>query len=278
MAGGEDDHEHRQQLLLAQAPAFVAGGEEGADEVGLGVGGELRPHHPPALGDEVGEVGPEGLGTGLAAAAALLVTGHDQQGVRPLLEVGPVLGRHADELADHRDRQRDRQPLDEVDHAGPVAAVAVDGVEQAVGDLLGPAPQPVHPPGSEGLPDQAAQAGVVGRVGGQQAAHLALLLAPEGRLEPAQRLRHRLGRLDEAGVAEDEAHLVVAGDDPRLETLLADPVDGRRLPQLLEEQIGVGPDFVGIQIQRHRLGHGHHCGRSASPPGSEVCLTGQVSG
>jgi len=134
-------------------------------------------------------------------------------------------------------------------------SVASRASRQGVGDLGDAGPEPLDSPGRERLAHQAPEPGVVGRVGSQQAAHLALDLVAERRLELPQRLRHGLGRLDEAVVSQNGAHVVIPGHDPRLEPLLADPVDGGGVAQLRQQRIGIGADRVVIEVQRHRLGH-----------------------
>ena len=74
-----------------------------------------------------------------------------------------VLGRHAEDLGDHGDRQQAAVALDEVDRVG-----AVELVEQIGGDLFGAATQLLDCADAEDAGDQLAVARVVGRLGDQQ--------------------------------------------------------------------------------------------------------------
>ena len=75
----------------------------------------------------------------------------------------PVLGRDAEDLRDHGDRQLRAVRRHEVDGLG-----RVQRVEQVVGDLLGAGAEVLDGPGGEDAGDELAVAGVVGRLGDQQ--------------------------------------------------------------------------------------------------------------
>ena len=119
-------------------------------------------------------------------------------------------GGHAEQLADHRDRQRVGERRDQVGLA-VLGERGGEVVEEPVGDLLDPGRERVDPAAGERPGDQPAQPGVVGRVAVQQVA-----VHRGARRRAAAGLRAASGRaLDQARVGERRADGVVAGDEPR---------------------------------------------------------------
>ncbi len=130
-----------------------------------------------------------------------------------------VLG-DAEHVADDGDGQAEGEILDQVHVA------ALDhGIDGLVDDLLDPRPHVLDATGGEGLHDEAAQAGVVGRIGLQHpVAH-----AAEHRLVHDGRAIAALGALDkilaEALVAHHEADIGVAAGDELAERRHMDRIE-----------------------------------------------------
>ena len=122
--------------------------------------------------------------------------------------------RHAEQLADDRDGQRQGEAGEEVHRLfGGAGGEIVDGVEELVGDGLDPGPHPRHPTRGEGGTDEPPQAAVVGSVGEQQVMaedRMLTSLGHEARPCP-QRGADVLGQ---AGVEQRLASLLVTGHDP----------------------------------------------------------------
>ena len=164
--------------------------------------------------------------------------------VRPLAELVAVGRRDAEQLRDHRDRQRERERRHELH-----LAVGGDGVEQLVGDLLDPRPQLLDHPRRERLGDEPAQAPVVVAVAVEHVA-----VDERDRLRQARRpLGELLRRKREPRVA-DEALVV---EQHRLGVLVARHAPDRRLaveaglaedrvvlPHLRERRVRVGEEVL----------------------------------
>ncbi len=145
--------------------------------------------------------------------------------VRPLAELVAVGVGHPEHLGDDREGEREREPADEID-----GTAAVEIVEQVVDEVLDAGDERLDARRRERLRDQAPDPGVVGRVEVQDrpapaAGPVDARPLEERRLRGDGRVgvHHRQGR-----VAQEPAHVVVAGQRPRPERAL---VDGRLLPQ-----------------------------------------------
>ena len=158
VAGDEQQDDRRQQLVGAQAVARFLGRDQRADEVGLGC--------PPAFLEQRHEVRGEGQHraggtTELLGRRVEVEDGRHVAGEAP--EQLSVLGRNAEQLADHRDRKREGEVADHVEaprfpqrrqqllgHLGDARAELLDGAR------------------GERLADQSTQPGVVGSVHEQE--------------------------------------------------------------------------------------------------------------
>jgi hypothetical protein len=113
---------------------------------------------------------------------------------------GVILHRHAEHLADHRDRQRVRKVLDHVH-----ATLRLHPVQQPVDDLLDVLPQGLDHPWREGLAHQRAQPRVIGRIAKQHRARQRRLLA----LVAVHRRQHLLELLAAESLIAQHGHAVV---------------------------------------------------------------------
>ena len=125
------------------ASLLVAGGEQGADEIVLRVGAPCR--------EQVGEVLDELAHLAEEALQRLRPDRRRDDRVRPLLEAVLVGVRDAEQLRDHRDRERERVLGREVHRAA-----RLDRVDQLVRDLLDPRAQLLDHPGRERLRHESA--------------------------------------------------------------------------------------------------------------------------
>ena len=130
--------------------------------------------------------------------------------VNQLPELVPVCFRDAEELADHGERQREGEALDQVDDN---VAARLEVVKQPVGDRLDAWPEGGDPRPAECSRGQPAQPGVVGRVDaehvpGEGGAGQSL---GDHRPVAGERGVHVLGQ---AGVAERGLGLLVPDDQP----------------------------------------------------------------
>ena len=185
------------ELVGVEAGAFGLGGDERGDEV---VGRSGAADGDVGL-EEGGEVAGGGVGGVLdRAVAAGLV--HGDHGVRPGEEVGRGLLRDAEEAGDDADRQRLGEGGDEVESVR-------EGVDELGGDGGDVGGEAGDAAGGEGAQDEAAQAGVAGRLAVE---HRAVVEAVEvGKVSRALGFQ-RFGQLAaEAAVAEEGRDLGVAG-------------------------------------------------------------------
>ncbi len=244
VARDQQDEGHAAQFARGE-PVAVLGG--GAHEITQQVAGRAR---APLVLDQLGEVRGkpcEGVVLGLRAARCHRLRGH-------AAELRAVQLGHAQQLADHRDRQRVREGVHQV---GPAARQ--HRVEQFVGDLLDPRLQFLHAARGEGARDQRAQPGVLGRVGDQQ------VLADEPFVEELQ--ADPGGVLGQARVAERRAGLLVADDEPCLvmgvDSRQPHPVHRPALAQERVHRMRVGAEAVAElpQIDQFR-----HVARTCLPP------------
>ena len=140
----EDREPEVHELGLGEGIAFVPQHDERAEQV---VGRHLAP-----LRDEIGEV----LVPRVVRAEDLLdrTPGRRHERGRPAAEHVAVLVRDAQQLADHEDRERLREPADELGRR----ARTFDGVEQFVDVLLRSRAQQLDPPRGELAADQSPDA------------------------------------------------------------------------------------------------------------------------
>jgi hypothetical protein len=226
VATDQDQQRLVDEAVVVEAVAVDLGVDEGAHEVVAGLG-------PPGGHDAAGElgVGAERLRR-LDHRRVLDVDPHQapQQVVRPLHELGPVLGRHAEGVADHDQRQRGGDVPHEV--ARPPLAHGVDDLVAHPADLLLLVP---HHAGREAPVDQLAALPVVGVV------HVDHHRQGGGRRPDAARARPGVGR------AGHVAEVVVPGDAPDLPPLV--PVDGGVGPHPGQRGVGVvSPELAGHQV------------------------------
>jgi hypothetical protein len=233
VSGEKDQVAGGQDLLVAQGVALFLGLDHGADEVVPGLA--------PALGDDTGEVGEELPGGGARRPPALLEATRRDAGderARPLPELSVILGGHAEELGDHDGGKRLGQVVDELQ-----SAVGRGGVEPLVDDLLDPATQLGHPPGSEGLVYELAQSRVIGRVRGQHRAQSLGALLDEGRqpLEVVAKQRSPQALHREARVAQRGLDIPVAREEPGPGALVVRDRDLEDRPDGAKQRVdGVG--------------------------------------
>ena len=142
MAGDQQGAAHRGELVLGQPVGVVPGGYERADQV---IGGLGSLHF-----DQRAEVAVQ-LGHGRHDLAGIALPVSDN-GVRPGMELAEVPGGHAEHLADHLGRQRQREGCHQVRRLGP----AGHRVDQLVDDARHPRPQSLDPAGGERAGDQLA--------------------------------------------------------------------------------------------------------------------------
>ena len=178
------------------------------------------------------------------SSSAASSAGRDDR-VRPLAEAGAVGDGNAEQLGDHRDRQREGELADR--SISPRASVR----RALVGDLLDPRPQLLDHPRRERLRDQAAQAAVVVAVAVE---HVAVdeLEGRQHRLRGQLVLRQREPLVaDEALVVEQHrGGVLVAGDEPdhalAVDAGLAD--DRVMLAHLREDALRIGAKLRPVQV------------------------------
>lgn len=155
--GDEDEQRGGDELALGEPVAVFPGGDEGGQQAVVGVS--------PALFREVAQVGGqcelrrEALVPG--GPGGLRVEGGGGL-VAPGAELRLVFRRDAEQVADHRYRERERERVDEVELSGP------GRVQQPSGLGTDPRFQGGGCLGGERAGHEPADAGVVGRVEGEQ--------------------------------------------------------------------------------------------------------------
>ena len=191
-----DDQQHHgaEELLLAERVALVPGGQESADEIVRGSGAPLR--------EEVGQVADELAHLLEEPLHVLRVERGRDDRVRPLLEAILIGRRHAEELRDHGDRQRERVVGRQIHRTA-----RLDRVEQLVGDGLDPRPQLLDPLRREGLRHEPPQAPVVVAVAVQ---HVVL-----DHLQPRRHHPRRFDLLRRHGEPRDRARSARRRGEPR---------------------------------------------------------------
>ena len=234
MAGDEEQHAGRDQLVLAQLVARFLGGQELAQQIGARMA--------PTLGQQAAEVFAERMARGAAALDDLAV-GVQAERIeaardvgRPLAHRVGVLGGRAEQLADHRHRQRVGEVGDDV-HRRAV----LHQVEPSLDDRADARLQAVDDAAREGLADERAQARVGGRVAKDHRTRHALGIVAvdpgEGGAEPFAA---------EARVAHHRHHLVIARHDPVALGAAVDRVFGA---QAAIERVGVGPELAARRVE-----------------------------
>ena len=240
MAGDQEQHAGREQLVLAELVPRLLGGDEAGEQVGARRGA--------SLGDEGAEI----LGQGSSRPCPTLRHvrfRRQEEGVQaprdvqtPLLETLPIRRRDAEHLADHDDRKGIGEVLDEVHPAR-----ALHGVEETVDDLLDPGTQHLYDARGERLVDEAAQARVVGRVAHEhRQTHRRRGSTVAGGYEGLDAF------LAQARIAQHAHHVFVAGEDPEPERAA--------MHRIVGAQAMVGGIRIRHELGIHRvelhLGHG----------------------
>ncbi|GGI89150.1 hypothetical protein GCM10011581_27830 [Saccharopolyspora subtropica] len=123
MARDEQQLHHAEQFPLGQLVALVGGHHQRADQIGLVVGVNGVVHPRAGLRDQRGQVLLADPSGPLALGGAFLGQRRGEHHPGPLAEVVAVLEPDAEQLADHRDRQREGQRRDQVDLALPGHAI-----------------------------------------------------------------------------------------------------------------------------------------------------------
>ncbi len=242
MAGIEQQDAGRDQLVLAQPLAHLVALDQSADQIRAGLGAPLG-DHTAQIGAELdhGGIGARLLGLGGAGLVEL------DDLARPVAHRLPVVRRHAQHLADHRDRQRLGELRDEIE------AVTRRQTIEAVGDdRLHPVAQILDPLRREGAADHAAQPGVVGWLLRHHVARFEAVeigLARIGR-RPAQLVARQdvQDRAAEAAGAQDLRNRRIGQNiDPvahRIEEHRHGPA------QLGQARIGIGEEIGSAEIER----------------------------
>ena len=241
--GGEQQDRSGDDLIVAERVTGLAGGNQARQQV-------VR-RRTTTFGDQVEEVGAHLIHRRGGGVQRGRVGGRVQgrgPGPHERLETRPVRSGDADQLADDGDRQRERQRGHDVDLA------CVEHVVQVAGDhCFDRRPQPVDPVRGERPADQAAEPGVVRRVGkehvvpGPLEERLALLGVDVETGEPERRpLPRRPQRrpAPETRVAQRGHAVLVAAQHDRPEAA-AQHRGG--VAQLAVERVGVGSAFGGEQ-------------------------------
>ena len=235
---GVDEHLGFGELVLP-----VGGLDHAAEEIVLRLG--------PSTSDEIlevlGELGPRDFSGGQILGAGGLFDA-DGEVVDERAEVLAVLGRHADQRADHVGRQREC-------HAADKVTLTAEIVEQVVAHLLDLGTQLLDTAGRERAGDEAAHPGVIGRVEHQHrqgaAADLAL-----GAVE-GDALVRQAGTAPAPRIAEKRPGVVEPGEDPPTDQFGLE--DRGVLPQFgierirIRDGLGVGEDLeqCGVGIESH---------------------------
>ena len=157
-AGHEQEQRCADELGGAEPLAVFLDRDQGGQQALVGIGA--------APGHQVPQVG----GQGQLRRARLALGGQGGlrfegggDGVAPGPEAGLVLSRDAEQVADHRDGQREGQPVDEVE-----ASRGAGRGEEPAGDLADPRLKTGYRLRGEGTGHEAPDAGVVGRVHREQ--------------------------------------------------------------------------------------------------------------
>ena len=260
VAGQVEEDDLVAQLGWGEAVAFLLGGDERAEKVVGGLAALPLDRRLDVLGDVVAGVEDGGQ----------LVGDHDRleglhQGVGPLAQLGPVVLGHAEQLGDHRERQREGQVGDDVHPAS-----RRDLVEHPVDEALDPGQERVDAPRREGLLGEATDAGVVGRVKVQHGPVAPLAALDAGRLEQRAAghgggvaLLHRQAR-----VTQQPGAVLVAGDRPRPDRAAVDRRDVPQGPILL---VGVGEVAGRERVQPDLGDRGRPPPRRAPPRPPAEC-------
>ena len=227
LVAGDVEQDHLvEQLVGGEAVTGVLGGEERGEQVVGGMGALPLDGIEHVLDDVVGR-----------RQDLVLVLDREQrfeaegEGVRPGAQLPLLRLRHAEQLRDHPERQREREIGDHVHAVAP----RHDRVEGVVDHRLHARCQLLDRSRREDLLDQLAEPGVVRRVEVEDLAGPALGAV-------AQDLLPQLGawiRADDAVVLDAQARVpeeadgvVVAEERPQPERRLLDPVRGRELREL----------------------------------------------
>ena len=248
VAGDVEEHHLLEELLVREHVAVLLGGEQAREKIV----GQVVPlplddveHELAHLGGGVEDGAHEvGVGDGLQGA---------DERARPLPELLAVGRGHAQHLGDDGERQGEGV----VGHELHVPGVGRP-VERLVHQLLDTRAQVLDAAGGEGLGDELAQAGVVGRVPVEHrpGAALALTVAAEHLVgELVEQGWPGVGVLDaERRVAQEAQDVVVLEEQPDPERTL---VDGLVLPHRLVLRVGIlgEPGFEGVVRHRRRVGH-----------------------
>ena len=238
VTGHQQQDAGREQLLLVQLVTRLLGGDERRQQVAARRGA--------ALGDEAPEVVGEGA-TRRHAALTHLGVRRQQDRVEaardvetPALEALVVRHRDAQHLADHDDRQRIGELLDQIHRV-----VVVHLRQEAIDDLLDVRPEHLHHARGEGLAHETAQPGVIGRIAVQ---HRQPESGRNGRPE-AGRHKGRQRLLGQARITQDRDHVFVAGQDPEAQRAVVHRVLGA---QAVVHRVGIRQELRIHRVELHR--------------------------
>ena len=208
MTGNDELEDGREQLLVVEPFLAVASRDQRAHEVVAG-GIVLGLDEPAQLQhDRVRRVlGPRVVGRRRCGY---------QHGHQPATERGALVFGYAEQLADHREREREGERVDQIGRR--VGVPVGQRVEEVVDDGLHTRPQVFDPAHRERGRHQTTQPGVVGRVDGK---HVPSELGAREALghDPAVHCERGAHVLREARVVERRAGLVVTDHEPRVVTV-----------------------------------------------------------
>src|SRR5580704_5307602 len=146
------------ELAGAEPVALLLNRHEGGKQAVVGIGAALVHQIPQVRGQgQLRRTGPA-----LGGRSGLRFQGRGDV-MAPDPEAGLVLGRYAEQVADHRDRKRERQRVDEVE-----ARHGIGLLQQPPGEVTDPWLEPGYRPRRERAGHQPPDAGVVGRVHREQ--------------------------------------------------------------------------------------------------------------
>jgi hypothetical protein len=236
----EQEQRRADELGGAEPVAVLLDRHQGGKQAVVRIGAALGHQVPQVSGQ--GQLRRARLALG-GQGGGLGVEGSDE-GVTPGPEAGLVLSRDAEQVADHRDGQREGQRVDEVEAC---RGVGVGSGEEPAGHLADPRLQAGYRLRGEGTGHQAPDAGVVGRVHGEQVGGGKLGAGIAGRVS---------GRLVTALVHRGGAEPPVPQDALRHRVVRRHPGTERAADERTPADVGVQRVGVGRRLRSHPPGEG----------------------